>query len=192
MRVVGGRFRGRRLVAPSGSEVRPTSDRAREAIFNVLYGGRLGSADPVTGQVIVDAFAGTGAMAVEALSRGAAGAVLLETDEAARRAIAANLYAMGLADRARVLAADATRPPRADRSASLAFLDPPYGADLTTPALIALAQQGWLAPDAIVVVELARGETWTAPARFAELDRRTYSAAQVRFLRHQSGEDGSG
>lgn len=186
MRVVGGRLRGRRLVAPPGTDVRPTSDRAREAIFNVLYGGRLGTSDPVTDRIVADVFAGTGAMAVEALSRGAKSAVLIDTDEAARRTIAANLYAMGLADRARVLAVDATVPPRADRPADLAFLDPPYEAGLATPALIGLAQQGWLAPGAIVVVELGRGEDWDAPARFAELDRRSYGAAQVRFLRHSA------
>jgi 16S rRNA (guanine966-N2)-methyltransferase len=187
MRVVGGRHRGRRLVAPPGDAVRPTSDRAREALFNILSHGDFAAAGlPFAGENVVDAFAGTGALGIEALSRGAARAAFIETDRAALGALRGNLAALDEEDSADVFSGDATRPPRAPPyAAALAFLDPPYRSGLAAPALVALAQMGWLAPRALAVIELAARELFAPPAGFAILDERTYGAAKLVFLRRE-------
>jgi len=188
MRVVGGRHRGRKLVAPPGDAVRPTSDRAREALFNILSHGDFAAAgSPFAGENIVDAFAGTGALGIEALSRGAARAAFIELDRTALRALRQNLAALDEEDAADVFAGDATRPPRAPYRAALAFLDPPYRSGLAAPALAALASAGWLAPRALSIVELAAKEPFSPPAGFAMIDQRVYGAARLIFLRNDGG-----
>jgi 16S rRNA (guanine966-N2)-methyltransferase len=186
MRVVGGRHRGRRLIAPPGDAVRPTSDRAREALFNILSHGEFAAAGlPFADENVLDAFAGTGALGIEALSRGAARAAFIEIDRAALAALRRNLAALDEEDAADIIAGDATRPPRAPFACALAFLDPPYRSGLAAPALTALAQVGWLAPRALAVIEIAAKEEFAAPAGFIIMDERKYGAARVVFLRRQ-------
>lgn len=177
MRIVAGRWRGRSLVAPPGTATRPTSDRARQAIFDRLAHAPW-AAGVLDGAVVLDAFAGTGAMGLEALSRGAARAWFVETDVAARRALAANIAACR-AETATLLAADATHPPRG-APCTLVFLDPPYGRGLVGLALPALRGAGWVAPGALLVVETATDE---APEIGIPLATATFGAAKVEFYR---------
>ena len=186
MRIVGGRHRGRRLVAPEGDAVRPTSDRAREALFNILSHGDFAAAgSPFAGANVVDAFAGTGALGLEALSRGAARAAFIEIDRSALSALRRNLSALDEEDAADVINGDATRPPRAPYACTAAFLDPPYRSGLAEPALAALAAAGWLAPAALAIVEIAAKEPFSPPAGFAMIDGRVYGAARLVFLRRE-------
>lgn len=188
MRIVGGRHRGRKLIAPAGDAVRPTSDRAREALFNILSHGEFAAAGlPFADENVIDAFAGTGALGIEALSRGAARVAFFETDRGALSALRRNLAAVDEEDAADIIAGDATRPPRARYAAALALLDPPYHSGLAAPALTALAEAGWLASRALAVVELAAQEPFSAPAGFAMIDERIYGAARLVFLR-RNGE----
>ena len=189
MRVVGGRHRGRRLIAPPGDAVRPTSDRAREALFNILLHGEFAAAgSPLADENVLDAFAGTGALGIEALSRGAARAVFIETDRVALRALRQNLAALDEEDAADVISGDATRPPRAPFASTVAFLDPPYRSGLAAPALTALAAMGWLAARAIAVVEIAADEEFSPPDGFTLIDGRKYGAARLVFLRRDGGK----
>ncbi|HEX3700609.1 MAG TPA: 16S rRNA (guanine(966)-N(2))-methyltransferase RsmD [Phenylobacterium sp.] len=189
MRIVSGDFRGKAIAAPPGRSTRPTSDRARQAVFNILehapWSGGLREAR------VIDLFAGSGALGLEALSRGAAFCLFVETDEAARGAIRHNVEALspdgGLFGRSRVHRRDATQlgvRPGADGPAfDLAFLDPPYARGLGETALTRLAEGGWLAPGAVVVFERGVDEGSFNIEGYAELDRRTYGAAVVHFLR---------
>ncbi len=183
MRIVGGALRGRRLVAPEGRTVRPTADRAREGLFNILDHGAAFADFQLAGASVVDAFAGTGALGLEALSRGAAHAIFLETDPDALKALRRNIATLDQGDRADVLSRDATRPGRAATRCTLALLDPPYGADLAAPALSALAANGWLADNAVAVVEHAERETLAPPDGFEPLSQRRYGAAVFTFFR---------
>jgi 16S rRNA (guanine966-N2)-methyltransferase len=187
MRIVGGRYRGRRIAAPEGEEVRPTADRTREALFNILEHGPF-TADgtsPLVGARVLDAFAGSGALGLEALSRGAAHLTCIESAAGARAAIRANAGTLGESARVTVLAADATRPPSASAPCSIAFLDPPYGSGLAAPALAALVARGWLAEGALCTVELAARESFAPPPGFAALDERRYGRAKLVLLRYQ-------
>ncbi|MCW5773135.1 MAG: RsmD family RNA methyltransferase [Rhodospirillaceae bacterium] len=190
MRIVGGRHKGRRLAAPPGFDLRPTSDRAREAVFNILAHGGLGAGglSPVAEAVVLDAFCGTGAMGLEALSRGAARAVFVDNEPASLAAARGNIAALGETGRSRVTAADATRPPPRPKDvppATLAFFDPPYADNAAVPALAGFAASGWLAPGAVCVVEeSSRGPELVPPAGFLRLDARRYGAARVVVLRY--------
>src|SRR5205085_6156940 len=125
LRIVGGVHRGRRLAAPVGETVRPTSDRAREALFNILSHGRFAASGlPFADRPVLDAFAGTGAVGLEALSRGASTAVFFETEREALTALRRNIATLGEEDSVHILAGDATRPPRGVMSCAIAFLDP--------------------------------------------------------------------
>jgi 16S rRNA (guanine966-N2)-methyltransferase len=185
MRIVSGEFRGKALAAPSGQATRPTSDRARQAIFNILE--HAAWSEGVRGRRVIDLFAGSGALGLEALSRGAAFCLFVETDEAARGAIRENVEAMALFGRTRVLRRDATQlgqRPGADGPAfDLAFLDPPYAKGLGEVTLEKLAAGGWLAPGALVVFERGAEEPVPDAVGFETLDDRTYGAAKVWFLR---------
>ena len=161
MQIVGGLWRGRRLVAPAGLATRPTADRVRQAMFDRLmhapWAGRAG----VEGAHVLDAFAGSGAMGLEALSRGAARATFIERDRAALAAIRANVAACGAEGMCRVVAADVLRAAGsgvAEEACGLVFLDPPYGTGLVGPAVAALRGKGWLAGGALVVAEVGAGE----------------------------------
>ena len=191
LRIVGGVHRGRRLVAPSGEAVRPTSDRAREALFNILSHGRFAAAGlPFAGRPVLDAFAGTGALGLEALSRGASAAVFIENGREALCALRRNIAALGEEDRAHIITGDATRSPRAALVCAVAFLDPPYRSGLAAPALSALASAGWLAPDAMAIVEIAAREELPTPVGFTVIDDRVYGAARLMFLRYNGAATG--
>jgi len=186
VRITAGAHRGLRLAVPAGRDVRPTSDRARQALFNILEHGHL-RADgdsPLRGARVLDAFAGSGALGLEALSRGAAHATFMETGRAARDAIRRNVGACRAPDHVTILGADAARPPRAPAPCAIAFLDPPYRSGLAEPALDALAAAGWLAAGAVCCVETAAHEPFAPPAGFAALDERRYGAARIHLLRY--------
>ena len=191
MRIVGGRHRGRRLGAPPGEAVRPTSDRAREALFNILSHGDFAAAgSPFFGKGVLDAFAGTGALGLEALSRGAREAAFIEDNRAALAALRRNIDMLDEDEHAHVVRGDATRPPRALFRCAVAFLDPPYGSGLAATALAALDAAGWLAPGAVAVVEVAAGDDFAPPAGFATIDSRVYGAARLIFLRRERAGTG--
>ncbi len=189
MRIVAGRHRGRTIEAPPGGKIRPTSDRAREALFNILvhrYAGVDGSS-PLTDTTVLDVFCGTGAFALEALSRGARHAVLIDLDPAAIACARDNAQRLGENARITVYQLDATNPGRATTSATLAFLDPPYRSGLAAATLSALARGGWLIPRTICVVELDAREDLLAPDGFSLLDERRYGRAKLVFLRYEGG-----
>ncbi len=151
MRIVGGRYRGTPLVAPKGDATRPTTDRLRESIFNILA-HRFD--DPLDGARVLDLFAGTGALGIEALSRGAAFALFVETGADARAAIRRNVEAVGALGVTRIWRRDATKPgPCPVPAFDVVFADPPYGRGLGVPAIEAAAQAGWIAPGALLVLE---------------------------------------
>ncbi len=185
MRIIAGRHRGRLLAAPPGETVRPTGERAREALFNILAHGKFAASGPAyAGVRVLDAFAGTGAFGLEALSRGADEVVFIENARAALAILRENIAALGEAARARIVSGDATAPPRAAAPCALAFLDPPYGKGLAVPALGALAAVGWLAAGALCIVEMAAKERIAPPAGFISVDERRYGAARLIFLRY--------
>ena len=186
MRIIAGKHRGRKLLAPEGGEVRPTGERAREALFDILMHGRLSDGPAYEDAQVLDAFAGTGAFGLEALSRGARYVTFIEQDRGARALLQQNVAALGETPHCAILSGDATRPPRASSTCSLAFLDPPYREDLAAPALAALAKAGWLAAEALVIVELAARDVLALPEGFALLDERRYGAAKFVFLRYGS------
>ncbi len=161
--------------------IRPTGDRVREALFNILAHGAMGR--PIEGARVVDLFAGTGALGLEALSRGAAQLTSVEHSPAALAALRANIDALACAEATRVLAADATRLPPAPEPCDLALLDPPYRSGLAEAALHALLDGGWLAPEATVVVETRRGDPFEPPGGLAVQDRRRYGRSALTFLR---------
>ncbi len=185
MRIVAGRWRGRALVAPAGNATRPTSDRARQALFDVL--AHADWAPPIEGARVLDLFAGSGALGFEALSRGAAFCLFVETDEAARGAIRENADALGAMGGSRVHRRDAAdlghRPGSAGGAFSLAFLDPPYARGLGERALDGLRVGGWLAPDALAVFERGREEADPDLPGWEQVDARDWGAARVLFLR---------
>lgn len=174
MRIVGGRHRGRRLAAPGGRTIRPSSDRLREALFNILAHGDF---PDMEGAHVLDAFAGTGAFGLEALSRGAARATFIDRDISWVRRNAEELGEVGAVP----IAGDVLSPPRADEPARIAFLDPPYGLGLAAPALGALRTAGWIGPATCAIVEIGCGETLDAPG-FSTVRQRDYGAARLLFL----------
>jgi 16S rRNA (guanine966-N2)-methyltransferase len=189
MRIVGGRHRGRRLIAPRGETVRPTSDRAREALFNILSHGQFAAEGvPLVDAAVLDAFAGTGALGLEALSRGAASATFIERDPEALAILRKNVAALDEGARAKILPGDAVHPPRATAPCDIVFIDPPYRSGLAAPASAGLAATGWLAPQALVVVEIAAREDLEPPAGFTVEGERVYGAARLVLLRFRAGQ----
>ncbi len=189
MRIVGGKHRGRRIEAPAGRDVRPTSDRTREALFNMIeHGGYgVGGGSVLVGATVLDAFCGTGALAFEALSRGAISATLLDVDQVALAAARATAAKLGELEATTCIARDATSPGPPPRRHALVFLDPPYAAGIASTALQALWGDGWIEPGALVAVEVAaRGPVFTVPTGFEMLRERRYGAARV-FLLRQTG-----
>lgn len=187
MRIVAGRHRGRSLAVPPGATTRPTSDRARQALFNILeHGVPAVTGSPIVDARVLDGFAGTGALALEALSRGARHATFFEQDRTALACLRQNITTLGEVERCTVIAGDIRRPPKGSAGCQLVFLDPPYGQGLVGSTLVALADAGWIAEDAVIIVELGATEAFVAPPGFTTMDRRIYSAAQLCFLRRQS------
>ena len=182
MRIVGGRLRGRALAAPGSQAIRPTADRLREAMFNILihaYG------DPVNGARVLDLFAGSGALGLEALSRGARFALFIDDAAQARALIRDNVTALGLGGATRIFRRDATKLGDAGPvdPFSLVFLDPPYGRGLAERALASARTGGWLMPDALLLVEEAAEARFVPPAGFIETERRRYDDTEFIFLR---------
>lgn len=186
MRIVAGRFKGRPLAGPRTDAIRPTSDRLREALFNVLTHAYD---DPVAGARVLDLFAGTGAMGLEAVSRGAAFALLVDNGAEARGVIRANVDALGAAGLTRIFRRDATRlgPAKPLEPFSLVFCDPPYGKGLGERALASARDGGWLAPDALVVLEEASSSLVVPPEGFRLLEERQYGDSKVLVLRFDTG-----
>jgi 16S rRNA (guanine966-N2)-methyltransferase len=182
MRIVGGRLGGRVLRAPASRTIRPTSERLRESIFDILAHRYP---DLLEGARVVDLFAGSGALGFEALSRGASFALFVDDGAEARALLRGNVEAFGLGGVTRIWRADAAKLGKAPAGApfALAFLDPPYGKGLAAPALAALAAGGWLADGALCVVEEAAKAEVAAPAGFGVEDERTYGDTKVMFLR---------
>jgi 16S rRNA (guanine966-N2)-methyltransferase len=180
MRIVAGRFRGRAIAAPSSRAIRPTSDRLRETIFNILTHGR---GDPVTGARVLDLFAGTGAMGFEALSRGASFCLFVDQGAEARSLMRSSIEKLGCGGEARIFRRDATKLGTAKPLApfSLVFCDPPYGRGLAAPALAAALAGGWISPDATIVIEEAADCAFTFPSGLVETERRTQGDTMIAF-----------
>lgn len=182
MRVTGGNFGGRTLKSPSSQNIRPTSDKLRQAIFNILAHGH---GDPVSGARVLDLFAGTGALGIEALSRGAVFALFVEEAAEARALIRANVETLSLTGITKIFRRDATRlgPRGAFEPFTLAFCDPPYGKGFAEKALASAREGDWLAKDALLVVEEAVAAKFAAPEGFEVLERREYDDTEIVFLR---------
>jgi 16S rRNA (guanine966-N2)-methyltransferase len=182
MRIIGGQWRGLHLAEVDAGDpkahLRPTSDRVREAIFNLLINGRHG--DLVTGRVVLDLFAGTGALGLEAVSRGAISATLVENGRTAQSLIGQNIAKMRVQGQVSLVQRDATKLPTATAPFTLIFLDPPYGKALGEAALQSAKAQGWIAPDAVLVWE--EGTPPTPPQGFALIDQRRYGDTWVTLL----------
>jgi 16S rRNA (guanine966-N2)-methyltransferase len=182
MRVVGGRLRSRPIAGPKGIGLRPTADRLREALFNILMHGY---GDPVTGARVLDLFAGTGALGIEAISRGAAYVQFVDDGVEARSLLRNNTEALGLGGITRIFRRDATKLGAAQTMEpfSLVFADPPYGKGLAEKALVSAREGGWLKPNALIVVEEAADAGFKPPDGFEELERRQYDDTEFVFLR---------
>jgi len=185
MRIIAGKHRSRRLLAPAGLAVRPTAARAREALFSMLVHGRIGGRDmpALEGASVLDVFAGTGAFGLEAISRGAAFAAFIDHDMTAAKTIERNAATLKESDKVAVLRVNALTPGQTPRAHDLVFLDPPYGKSLALPALAALEAGGWIAPGALVIVETGADETLARAKGFDLLDERRYGAAKFTMLR---------
>ena len=183
MRIVAGKHKGRNLAVPHGKDTRPTSDRVREAIYNVLSHGFDLDFD---GLAVLDVCAGTGALGLEALSRGAASAIFVDIAQPALDCVGVNVETLGEQKATIILRRDVkrigTRPANV-QPAGLAFFDPPYRENMIPQALIGAADGGWLADGALVIIETADDEEIEIPDRFASLDERRYGKTLVRFLR---------
>ncbi len=186
MRIVAGKFRGRALATPDHDGLRPTSDRVRESVFNILAHGIPDFS--LDGARVIDLFAGTGALGLEAISRGAAYCLFVEDSAEARALIRRNVEALGLTGETRIFRRDACDlgPASKNDGYSLAFLDPPYGKGLGEKALAGLAAGSWLAPGAICVLEERAAANVALPPHFTLLDTRTYGDTDVRILKYKS------
>lgn len=186
MRIVAGKHRGLSLVTPKDARVRPTSDRVREALFNVLAHNDFGVGFTVEGARVLDLFAGTGALGLEALSRGAKYVLFVDDHAESRALVRRNVEAAHATGATKIWRRDATglseMPANAGGPFDLVFLDPPYRKGLVELALASARDGGWLAGRALIVAEMAVDETFTVPAGFLALDERTYGDTKVVLL----------
>jgi 16S rRNA (guanine966-N2)-methyltransferase len=182
MRVVGGRLRGRSLASPKTNVIRPTADRLREALFNILLHAYD---DPIAGARVLDLFAGTGALGIEAVSRGATFVLFVDDGAEARALLRENVATLGLGGTSKVFRRDATKlgPAYPIEPFSLIFLDPPYGKGLAENALASAQSGGWLTADALIVVEEATKSAFAVPEGFTELERRRYDDTEFVIIR---------
>ncbi|MGE0251304.1 MAG: 16S rRNA (guanine(966)-N(2))-methyltransferase RsmD [Dongiaceae bacterium] len=181
MRIVSGKLRARKLECPADAPTRPMADRPRQALFNVLdHGKPAEGGNPYIGEHVLDAFAGTGALGIEALSRGAKFATFLDLDT---RAVEINIKNLSLQNQAVIFRADATKPPPAQESAALIFLAPPYRQGLIEPAFTALQAKNWFKKNALIVAEWAKDEVAPALENTDMLDQRSYGLVQIGFFR---------
>jgi 16S rRNA (guanine966-N2)-methyltransferase len=190
MRITGGKFRGRALAAPADERVRPTADRVRQAVFNILLHNDFDMGFALEGARVADLFAGTGAMGIEALSQSARFCLFVDSAAASRALLRQNAEAFALTGITKIWRRDATdlgpMSPGAGGPFELVFLDPPYRQNLIAPALASLRDGGWLAQQALIVAEHAIDETLAAVERFAPLDARHYGDTAVDFLAFNS------
>ncbi len=184
MRVVAGRLKGKPLRAPAGEGTRPTSDRLRESLFNILVHGRAAAAS-IDDARVLDLFAGSGALGIEAMSRGAAFCLFVDEDAGARGAIRDNCSALGLNGTTKIFRRDATDlgPLERFQPFTLAFLDPPYGKGLGERALASASIGGWLAPGAVCVLEERAHAEIVVPEGFEAIETRAQGLGAVTFLR---------
>ena len=182
MRIVAGRFRGAALATPKGQDIRPTSDRVRESVFNILAHGVGVDLEDAR---VLDLFAGTGALGLEAMSRGAAFALFVEESAQARGLIRRNAEMLGVMGSTRIYRRDAAKLGEIGTLApfGLAFADPPYGRQLGEAALASAAAGGWLLPDAVAVIEESGQAEFSVPEDFALIDQRIYGGTAIYFLR---------
>ena len=182
MRVVGGRLRGRNIASPQSNEIRPTQDRLRESLFNILAHGY---GNPINDARVLDLFAGTGALGIEAISRGAGFTLFVDNGAEARALLRNNVEALGLGGVSKIYRRDATNlgPAHPVEPFSLAFLDPPYGKGLAEMSLASLRDGQWLTPDALVIVEEKTSAAIKAPEGYDEIERRVYDETEFVFLR---------
>ncbi|MES2028461.1 MAG: 16S rRNA (guanine(966)-N(2))-methyltransferase RsmD [Pseudomonadota bacterium] len=182
MRVVGGRLKGRNIASPTTQAIRPTADRLREALFNILIHAYE---NPILDARVLDLFAGTGALGIEAVSRGAKFTLFVDNGSEARALLRNNVEALGLGGVTKVYRRDAADlgPAHPVEPFSLVFLDPPYRMKLAEKSLNSLRNGGWLTPDALLVVEEAKDAAFAAPDGFEELERRAYDDTEFTFLR---------
>ena len=177
MRIIAGEWRGRALAAPPGPATRPTADRVRQALFDMLMHAPWAGPDMLADATVLDAFAGSGALGLEALSRGVARAVFMEHDRAALTALRANIAACKAAERCTVLPVDVLAAPPRRAPCELVFLDPPYRRDMVPRAVARLRAAGWIAAGGLLVAETGRGET--LPEFGEVLAKRVHGAARV-------------
>ncbi|WP_398467602.1 16S rRNA (guanine(966)-N(2))-methyltransferase RsmD [Tardiphaga sp.] len=183
MRVIGGRLRGRNIAGPSTQAIRPTQDRLRESLFNILMHAYE---NPMLDARVLDLYAGTGALGIEAVSRGAKFTLFVDNGSEARALLRDNVESLGLGGVTKVYRRDASDPGPAHpvEPFALVFIDPPYRQKLAEKSLAALRDGGWLVPDALVVVEEAKDAGFTAPQGYEELERRAYDETEFTFLRY--------
>jgi 16S rRNA (guanine966-N2)-methyltransferase len=182
MRIVGGRLKGRNLASPDSRDIRPTADRLRESLFNILVHAYD---NPIADARVLDLFAGTGALGIEAVSRGAKFVLFVDNGAEARALLRNNVEALGLGGVTKIYRRDATHlgPAHPVEPFSLAFLDPPYAKGLADKALVSLRDGSWLTPGALLVVEEARAAAFKSPGGFEELERRAYDDTEFVILR---------
>lgn len=180
MRIVGGKYKGKKLPSPKSRETRPTSDRARETLFNILFHNPALKSFSLEDKTVLDVFAGTGALGFEALSRGAKSATFIEKDPQALKALKATLQDFSLPF-SWLIAADATQIHQAPHGFDFVFLDPPYDQGLVSPTLYQLLDKGWLASNGLVVIEISKKEQPSLPSFLTLLLERTEGAAQFLF-----------
>ncbi len=185
MRITAGRFGGKKLLSPEGLTTRPTSDRARQAVFNILRHANWLQGDVLNDALVMDLFAGTGAMGLEALSQGAAHAIFVEQDGKALKCCRDNIANCNVTPESKIMNGSALALPlrsNATPQRTLVFLDPPYGKGYGVAALNSAVMQGWLAPGAVIVMEMAKKEPEAPPAGFTVHDTRDYGVARVMFM----------
>lgn len=183
MRIVAGKFRGKQLLTPQSMDIRPTADRVRESMFNILN-SRLGP--NLDGLRVLDLFAGTGALGLEALSRGASFAVFVDMGTEARALVRAHIEDMGLGGQTKLLRRDATDlgPVEKFQPFNLIFLDPPYAQGLAEKALQSAITGGWIAPDATIILEERKGVELSLPNDLTVEDTRDYGDTSIHFIAH--------
>lgn len=187
MRITSGQYGGRSLATPKDMRVRPTSDKVRQAVFNILAHNDFGNGFALEGARVIDLFAGTGAMGIEALSRGASFCLFVDDSAESRALIRENVEALGLTGTTKIWRRDATNlgPMAAGAGGPFDFviLDPPYRKDLIAPALASLREGGWLSERAVLIVETAEDEPQPVTEGFTVIDERAYGETRVAFLR---------
>ncbi len=186
MRIIGGEYKGKRLSLPDDKRIRPTADRTREALFNILAHGsdyRTNNGPAPLGMNVLDVFAGTGALGVEALSRGAERVTFMDNHADSLKIIKANLALIGAQQKASVLNRSGLNPGRAAAPVDLILMDPPYNENLAEPALLALLENNWIAEHTTIILELAAKESFPEIAGLEQMQSRKYGAAQLVILK---------